>query len=52
MGGDKRLHGTLKCCWKGKELLSTCAKALRRNGHWSTINLITMNEITKAQFHK
>jgi hypothetical protein len=51
-GGGRRSHGALKCCWKGKVLLLICVKASRRKGHWSTINLITMIEATRAQLLK
>jgi len=37
-------HDTLRCCWKRKVLLLTHVGALRRKGHWSTINLTTMIE--------
>jgi hypothetical protein len=33
IGGSKRSPGALKCCWKGKVLLSTCVKASRSKGH-------------------
>jgi hypothetical protein len=48
----KRSHLALRCCWKRKVLLSTCAKALKSKGCWSTMNLVDMIEITKAQFPK
>jgi hypothetical protein len=34
---NKRSHAILKCCWKGKVLLSTHVNASRRKGQWSTI---------------
>jgi len=49
-GDGRRSHAALRCYWKGKVLLSTCVKASRRKGCWSTINLTTMIEATKAQF--
>jgi hypothetical protein len=48
VGDGKRLQVTLRCCWKGKMLLSTCVKASRRKGRWSTINLVIMMEATRA----
>jgi len=48
IGGGRRSHATLKCCWKRKLLLLTCVKASKRKGRWSTINLETMIEATKA----
>jgi len=50
--GDKRLHATLRWCWKGKVLFSTCTKALRRKGHWPTMNLIVVIEAIKAKLLK
>jgi hypothetical protein len=47
----KRSHATLRC-WKGNVLLLTCAKASKRKICWSTINLIVMTKMTKAQFLK
>jgi hypothetical protein len=32
VGGDKRSHVTLKCCWNKKVLLSTCVKASNKEG--------------------
>jgi len=52
IGGDRKSHVALKSCWKRKVLLSTCAKASRRKGHWSTINLIIMIEVIRAQLLK
>jgi hypothetical protein len=40
-----------RCCWKGKVLLLNHVKALKRKGHWSTINWTTMID-TKAQVPK
>jgi len=40
VGGDKKSQATSKYCWKGKVLLSTCAKASRTKGRWLTINLV------------
>ncbi len=31
--GSKRSHVALRCCWKGKLLLSTHIKTLRTKGH-------------------
>ncbi len=50
--GDRRSHAALRCCWKRNVLLLTCAKASRRKGHWSTINLTTMTKTTRAQLPK
>jgi len=50
--GGRRSQATLRCCWKGKVLLSICVKALRRKEGWSTINLTTMMETTRAQLLK
>jgi len=52
VGGGRKSHVTLKCCWKGKVLLSTCVETSRSKGHWSTINLTTMIEVIRAQFLK
>ncbi len=45
---SRRSHVSLRCCWKRKVLLSTHVKASRRKGCWSTVNLKTMIEATKA----
>ncbi len=50
--GNKRSHATLKCCWKENLLLPTRVNASKKKGHWSTINLATMIEATRAQFNK
>jgi hypothetical protein len=39
IGGNKRSHVALKCCWKRKMLLSICVKALRRKKCQSIVNL-------------
>jgi hypothetical protein len=52
VGGGGRSHVILKCYWKKKMLLLTCAKASKRKGYWSTINLIVMIKIIRAQFLK
>jgi hypothetical protein len=52
IGGSRKSHATLNCCWKGKMLLSIHAKVSKRKGHWSTINLVIMIEVTKAQLSK
>jgi hypothetical protein len=38
--GGRKSQATSKYCWKKKVLLSTCAKASKRKGHWLTINLV------------
>jgi hypothetical protein len=50
-GGGRKSHASLRCHWKGNVLLSTRVKASRRKGCWSTINLTTMIETTRAQPH-
>jgi hypothetical protein len=45
----RRSHAILRWCWKGKMLLSTCAKVSKGKGCWSTINLTTMIKSTKVQ---
>jgi hypothetical protein len=52
VGGGRRSHVVLKFSWKGNVLLSTHAKASRRKGCESTINLTTIIEATRAQFPK
>jgi hypothetical protein len=52
VGGGRRSHDALKCYWKRNVLLSTCVKASRRKGCWSTINLAAMTEMTRAQLLK
>jgi len=52
IGGNRRSHVILRCCWKGKVLLSIQAKDSRRKGRWSTINLKTMIKATTAQLFK
>jgi hypothetical protein len=52
IGGGKRSHATLKCCWKEKVLLSTHAKGSKQKGRWSTINLAAMIKTTRAQLFK
>jgi hypothetical protein len=42
----------LRCCWKGNVSLSTCVKVSKKKGRWSTINLTTMTEATRAQVPK
>jgi hypothetical protein len=37
----------LRCCWKGNVLLSTHAKASRKKGRWSTINLTPMTKMIR-----
>jgi hypothetical protein len=37
---------------KRKVLLSTCAKALGMKGLWSTMNLVAMIEVIRAQLLK
>jgi hypothetical protein len=49
--GGKKSHVVLKCCWKGNVLLIH-DKVSKSKGHWSTINLAAMIEVTKAQFLK
>ncbi len=51
VGVSRRLHATLKCCWKRK-VLSTCAKALTKKGCRLTMSLSIMIEVTRAQFPK
>jgi hypothetical protein len=45
-------HNCIEVLLEMEVLLSTCAKALRRKGHWLTMNLITMIEVIKAQLPK
>jgi hypothetical protein len=52
VGGSRKSHAALSCCWKGKMLLSIHAKASKRNKHWLTINLVVMIDITRAQLSK
>jgi hypothetical protein len=52
VGGCKRLHVALKCCWKKKVLLLIRIKASRRKGCWSTMNLAIMIRATKVQLPK
>jgi len=52
VGGGRRSHATLTCCWKRNVLLLIHVKVLRRKKHWSTINLTTMTETTRAQLPK
>jgi len=50
--GSKKSHATLRCYWKKKVLLSTCANALKKKGHWLTMNLTIMIDTTRAQLLK
>jgi hypothetical protein len=50
--GNRRSHATMKCCGKRKVLLLTHVKVLKRKRRWSTINLTSMIETTRAQFLK
>ncbi len=34
VGGGRRSHATLRCCWKRNVLLSIGVKASKRKGHW------------------
>jgi hypothetical protein len=52
VGGGRRSHAALKCCWKGNMLLLTHAKVLRKKGRWSTINLVAMTKATRVQLPK
>jgi hypothetical protein len=49
--GGRRSHVALKCCWKGN-VLSIHAKVSKRKRCWSTINLASMIEMTRAQLFK
>jgi hypothetical protein len=46
--GDRKSHAAFRCYSKKKVLLSTRAKVSKRKGCWSTINLATMIEATRA----
>jgi hypothetical protein len=46
--GNRKSQTILRCCWKGKVLLLICFSVSRKKGRWSTINLTTMMEATRA----
>jgi hypothetical protein len=48
VGGGRKSHVALRCCWKGNVLLLTPVKASRKTGHWLTINLVAMIEVIRA----
>ncbi len=52
VGGGRRSHAALRCCRKRNVLLSIHVKASRKKGHWSTINLIAMIKVIRAQLPK
>jgi hypothetical protein len=52
VGGDRKSHVALRCCLKMKVLLSTCTKTSKRKENWSTMNLTTIIETTKAKHPK